>query len=98
MASHEKQSALKVFNFFIQAVIEAAPQERNIDADEARNIVMEVWTHAHGTVALYVNRLLIEVDDNPEQVVERTVAYLKNKLYHLLYNGNAPYNERIISA
>ncbi|HQO03728.1 MAG TPA: TetR/AcrR family transcriptional regulator [Spirochaetota bacterium] len=98
MASREKQSALKVFNFFIQAVIGAAPQGRNIDAEEARNIVMEVWTHAHGTVALYVNRLLIEVDDNPQHVVERTVVYLKNRLYQILYNGNAPHNESIISA
>jgi len=92
MAFNEKEAALKVFNFFIQAVIQAAPPDRTITNDEARIIVMDIWTHAHGVVALYVNRLLIEVDDNPRAIVEKIVTSLKEKLHHILYAANMPEN------
>ncbi len=81
LAFREKQSALKVMSLFIDAVMKAAP---DLSYDEARARFFDLWTRGHGVLALYVNRLLIEVDDDPGAIIEQTIRSIMDDLDRFL--------------
>ncbi len=81
MAFREKQAALKVVQFFITALMKVPP---HISFEEARSLFFEIWINGHGVLALYVNRLLIEVEENPNVIIEQTINSIIEKIHSVL--------------
>lgn len=75
-ARRELETALKVADFFIQAIQECGNQASPIPEEKARFLMIAFWTHMHGFIAGYNNTLLNYMHENP--------IILKNKILNLM--------------
>lgn len=70
-AYFEKQTALKLFDITSRALRDMDPGMKALSPENVRHLVIKIWSTLHGIISLYNSRVLPEVDDNPEQVIER---------------------------
>jgi AcrR family transcriptional regulator len=66
----EKQTALKLIDITSRALQEFIDAGGCLARSEVRYFIIKLWSTLHGIIALYNSRVLPEVDENPEQVIE----------------------------
>jgi len=71
VAYFEKQTALKLIDIASLGLKEMVRETSCMPPDQIRYIVIKIWSTLHGIISLYNSRVLPEVDDQPEEVVER---------------------------
>ncbi len=67
----EKQTALKLVDITSRALQDVISATQCMPPENSRYFVIKLWSTLHGIIALYNSRVLPEVDDNPEQVIEQ---------------------------
>lgn len=70
-AYFEKQTALKLVDIATLVLHEAAQGSDCPPPEKIRFLVIKLWSTLHGIIALYNSRVLSEVEDNPEQIIEQ---------------------------
>ena len=73
VAYFEKQTALQLVDIAAQGVQELAGINPGINPDDARYAAIKIWSFLHGIIALSNSRVLREVDENPNEIIERIV-------------------------
>jgi AcrR family transcriptional regulator len=77
VAGREKEKSIKTFLFIAQGIAE----DLNMPEAEARHLTIKFWTELNGIVSLLNSRLLREVEEDTEPLVERLVADICER-YH----------------
>ena len=72
----ELETGLTVVNLFIEAIQTCATGADSLSEDEARQLMVQLWSQAHGYVAGINNTLLDYMHDNPLGLKEHLVATL----------------------
>ena len=73
VAYFEKQTALKLVDIAAKGMQELARVNPGIDPDDTRYSAIKIWSFLHGIIALSNSRVLKEVDENPDRIIERIV-------------------------
>ena len=81
VAGREKEKSIKTFLFIAQGIAEYL----KISDAEARYLTIRLWTELNGVVSLLNSRLLREVEEHTEPLVERLVADICER-FHQLHN------------
>jgi AcrR family transcriptional regulator len=76
VALFEKQTALKVADITTKVIAQIVEVNHCIPLDDARYRTIQLWTALHGIVSLYNSRVLQEVDEYTDEVIERIVEDL----------------------
>ncbi len=76
VAFFEKQTALKLIDITSRALQDVISMTKCMPPDQTRYFVIKLWSTLHGIIALYNSRVLPEVDDNPEQIIEQVARDL----------------------
>jgi AcrR family transcriptional regulator len=76
VARREKETAMKCFLLIARAIMHYL----NADEGEARHLTMRLWTELNGIVSLQNSRLLREVEDDVDALVERLAADIIGRL------------------
>jgi AcrR family transcriptional regulator len=66
----EKQTALKLIDITSRAFQEYIRATGFVPKEEIRYSIIKLWSTLHGVIALYNSRVLPEVDENPDQIIE----------------------------
>jgi AcrR family transcriptional regulator len=66
----EKQTALKLIDITSRAFQEYIRATGFVPKEEIRYSIIKLWSTLHGIIALYNSRVLPEVDENPDQIIE----------------------------
>ncbi|HNY64873.1 MAG TPA: TetR/AcrR family transcriptional regulator [Deltaproteobacteria bacterium] len=66
----EKQNALKLIDVTTRAFQEYIHATGFVPKEEIRYSIIKLWSTLHGIIALYNSRVLPEVDENPDRIVE----------------------------
>jgi len=87
VALFEKQTALQLVDIASKGVQELAGINPGIDPDDARYIAMKIWSFLHGIIALSNSRVLREVDEHPDEIIDRIVEdiiqlYIPKEVLH----------------
>jgi AcrR family transcriptional regulator len=70
VAYMEKQTALKLIDVVSRTLQEFILAGGCLAQGEVRYFIIKLWSTLHGIIALYNSRVLPEVDENPEQIIE----------------------------
>lgn len=70
VALFEKQTALKVADITTKVIGEIVEMNHCIPLDNARYRTIQLWSALHGIVSLYNSRVLQEVDEHTDEVIE----------------------------
>ncbi|HHO76180.1 MAG TPA: TetR/AcrR family transcriptional regulator [Deltaproteobacteria bacterium] len=73
VAYFEKETALQLVDIAAQVIQELAGTDHGISMNDARYLAIKLWSFLHGIIALSNSRVLREVDDNPEKIIERII-------------------------
>jgi len=76
VALFEKQTALKVADITTKVIAQIVEVNHCLPLDDARYRTIQLWTALHGIVSLYNSRVLQEVDEHTDEVIERIVEDL----------------------
>jgi AcrR family transcriptional regulator len=79
VASREKEKSIKTFLFIAQGIAEYL----KISDAKARYLAIRLWTELNGVVSLLNSRLLREVEEDTEPLVERLVADICERFHQL---------------
>ena len=79
VAGREKEKSIKTFLFIAQGIAE----DLNIPKAEARYLTIKLWTELNGVVSLLNSRLLREVEEHTETLVERLVVDICERFHQL---------------
>ena len=84
VAYFEKQTALQLVDIAAKGIIRVSP---GIDPDDARYCAIRLWSFLHGIIALSNSRVLKEVDEDPEEIIERIIediiqVYIPKEVLH----------------
>jgi len=79
VAGREKEKSIKTFLFIAQGIAEYL----KISDMEARYLAIRLWTELNGVVSLLNSRLLREVEEHTEPLVERLVADICERFHQL---------------
>lgn len=71
VALFEKQTALRLIDITSKALKDAATVTQSMSPDHVRYFIIKLWSTLHGIIALYNSRVLPEVEDDPEQMIEK---------------------------
>lgn len=71
VAYFEKQTALKLIDITSLALKELVRETHCIPPDQIRYVVIKLWSTLHGIISLYNSRVLPEVDEHPERIIEQ---------------------------
>jgi AcrR family transcriptional regulator len=80
-ASFEKQTALNVADLTEQAIKEIAPHVAAEIPDNARYLTIVLWSALHGVVNLYNSRVLQEVEEAADPLIDRMIDDLANRFF-----------------
>ena len=80
LAQEEKETALRLVQLTASAIIESSPGYKNLTFEEAKLNTMHVWCVLHGLVSLINIRVLKEVENKPEKLIDNLI----NQLIHTL--------------
>ncbi|MBU3914210.1 TetR/AcrR family transcriptional regulator [bacterium] len=72
----EKEAAMKSADIATAIIAEIQQQNSSISDLDARNQMILIWTTLHGFVSLHNSRVLQEVDDDIETLIQQTVKSL----------------------
>ncbi len=73
VAYFEKETALQLADIAAQCIQELVGINTGSSPDDARYLAIKLWSFLHGIIALSNSRVLREVDDNPDKIIERIV-------------------------
>jgi AcrR family transcriptional regulator len=73
VAYFEKQTALQLVDLASKGMQEIAAINPDICLKDARYSAIKLWSFLHGIIALSNSRVLQEVDENPDVIIERIV-------------------------
>ena len=79
VAGREKEKSIKTFLFIAQGIAEYL----KISDAEARYLTIRIWTELNGVVSLLNSRLLREVEEHTEPLVEHLVADICERFHQL---------------
>lgn len=79
----EKQTALKIIDVASGALREYVQTRGGMPASEIRYLVIRLWSTLHGIISLYNSRVLPEVDENPEHLVDHVAEDVLRSLLYL---------------
>ena len=82
-ASVEKQTALNVADLTEQAIKELMPHVAAKGPDQARYLTIVLWSTLHGMVNLYNSRVLQEVEEAADPLIDRMIDDLVNRFFNL---------------
>ncbi|RJP77769.1 MAG: TetR/AcrR family transcriptional regulator [Desulfobacteraceae bacterium] len=77
-ARRELEMALKVADFFVQAIQECGDKDSLIPEEKARFLMIAFWTQMHGYIAGYNNTLLNYMHENPIALKEKILVLMKD--------------------
>ena len=80
-ASLEKQTALKVADVTEAAIKELAPDIAAKSPDNARYLTIILWSTLHGVVNLYNSRVLQEVEEAADPLIDRMIDDLVRRFF-----------------
>ena len=80
-ASMEKQTALNVADLTEQAIKEIAPHIAAKSPDNARYLTIVLWSTLHGVVNLYNSRVLQEVEEAADPLIDRMIDDLVRRFF-----------------
>lgn len=83
VASVEKQTALKIIDVASGALREFVQVHGGMPESGIRYFVIRLWSTLHGIISLYNSRVLPEVDENPEHLVDHVAEDVLESLLHL---------------
>ncbi|MGK5091247.1 TetR/AcrR family transcriptional regulator [Deltaproteobacteria bacterium TL4] len=86
----EKQTALQSANMATSIVTKLIQNKPFMPIQEARYHTLQVWTALHGIVSLYNNRVLQEMGENVEEMIERFVKDLVRSFYQYAQKQGEP--------
>jgi len=78
-AGREKEKSIRIFLFIAQGIAEYL----KISNAEARHLAIRLWTELNGVVSLLNSRLLREVEEHTDPLVERLVADICERFHQL---------------
>jgi len=73
VAYFEKQTALQLVDIATNGLQELAGINPGIDPGDARYTAIKIWSFLHGIIVLSNSRVLREVDEHPQEIIERIV-------------------------
>ncbi len=73
VAYFEKQTALRLVDIASRGMEELARMNPGIDPLDTRYAAIKLWSFLHGIIALSNSRVLQEVDDHPDRIIDRIV-------------------------
>ena len=73
VASIDKETGLKTLFFIARLFKELYPGDRSFTDEDARYSTIRLWCELNGVVSLNNSRLLLEVDDDVETLIDRLV-------------------------
>lgn len=73
VAYFEKQTALQLVDLASKGMKELARTNPDIAPKDAQYSAIKLWSFLHGIIALSNSRVLREVDENPDHIIERIV-------------------------
>ena len=85
MHFYEKQTGPEAcLNIASQALEDLDRGEGRFTPEEIRYFIIRLWSTLHGIIALYNSRVLQEVDENPEAVIEQIGRDLADEILSLI--------------
>lgn len=74
VAYYEKQTALKILDIATKGMQELAIINPCIESGDIQYAAIKLWSFLHGIIALSNSRVLQEVDEEPERIIERVAS------------------------
>lgn len=86
ISSRELQSSMRVFDLIKQCLADYTDAGGMVIGDSETNFMI-IWAELHGIVALYNNKMLGYVSDNPDKVLTAVSQYIMNLIKQYLEAG-----------
>ncbi|MGC9324949.1 MAG: TetR/AcrR family transcriptional regulator [Desulfomonilia bacterium] len=90
IAFFEKETALQLITLGSRMVREIFPGKKTMTEEEARFHTIRLWSTLHGIISLYNSRVLHEVDDHPEKIMESITDDLVKTFVQQLRDSVSP--------
>lgn len=76
-ARMELETALQLTDLFIKAIEECGDEDEPVSEENARFLIITIWTQLHGYISGYNNTLLDYIHESPVSLKERLLDQLK---------------------